>query len=81
VSPEISYIRKICRATPMRSPETETDLAWGGGYVGQGVAARTAPLRCRQGCQRHDAAGRQKQEWRTDQTSLVGRTAHLISGR
>jgi len=22
-----------------------------------------------------------KREWRTDQTSLVGRTAHLISGR
>jgi glycine/D-amino acid oxidase-like deaminating enzyme len=94
--------------------DKRTGLAWGGGYVGEGVAAanlagRTLadlirgqdteltrlpwvgpftgswppePLRyaaVRGVNAMMDMADRQ--EWRTDQTSLVGRIAHLISGR
>ena len=94
--------------------DRDTGLAWGGGYVGEGVAAanlagRTLadlilsrdselvrlpwvgplggswpPEPLRYVAVRGVNAMMQladKREWRTDQTSLVGRTAHLISGR
>jgi hypothetical protein len=94
--------------------DRDTGLAWGGGYVGEGVAAanlagRTLadlilgrdseltrlpwvgrlgrswppePLRyiAVRGVNAMMAMA-DRQEWRTDRTSLVGRTAHLISGR
>ncbi len=94
--------------------DRQTGLAWGGGYVGEGVAAanlagRTLadlilgrdtdltrlpwvgglgrpwppePLRFA-GVRGVNAMMEMadRREWRTDQTSLVGRVAHLISGR
>ena len=102
------------RWAPAVGIDPETGLAWGGGYVGEGVAAanlagRTlADLILRRDTELTrlpwvGGLGRpwppeplrfvgvrgvnammemaDRREWRTDQTSLVGRVAHLISGR